>query len=179
MASPHDSESGEVARLGAENAALQRELAELRADNAALRSLGAAASRTARARNDEREAIRALLGLSTTRMGAAADVVERANRDAQKLREWHATRRLVIHPPRGTTAIVCTVNPLTLVSDTTQTLMIHSAAAGGNVAVLRALIVDVGFQPDTRDTVRPTATAHRGVPTNHLLPADSVAGTAH
>ena len=133
---------------------LLREVSELRAENAALRELGAAASRTSRARNDEGEAIRALLTLSNAKQASAVDVANNAH--AQKLREWHVTRRLVIHPSRGTTAIVCTIDALTLVSDTTQTLMIHNAVAAGNVSVLRVLIEDIGFHPDTRDTVRIT-----------------------
>lgn len=162
--SPH-APSDALLLIDQSEAALRAEVRALRAEVSRMRGLGASASITARARNDEGLAIRTLLTISTSRIHDERvppgtrlwewDEGILVNANAQRLREWCLTGQLVLPPPRG--AVVCTLDPLTLASEPTSTLtdgMLHNAAAGGNVAVMSVLLQHARFPPNARDAVR-------------------------
>jgi hypothetical protein len=143
---------GAPAALVAQVATLTAEVARLRAELAAATAVAAAASRTARAKNEEGEALRALLTISTSKLASPADASVAANPNARRLRDWFLSGRLQL----SSRALVCTADPLSIASaptEASQTLMLHNAAAAGNVAVLRVLLETIRFPVDARDTV--------------------------
>ena len=122
------------------------------------RALGAAASRTKRARGEEGDALRALLGFSTSPLSKPEDEVSTVN--SERLRAWLQSGRLQLGTGSNTTALLFTRSVLEVVDGDRLTLLSHNAAAGGNLSVLRVLLLppaDAGyapFPPDARDAVR-------------------------